>query len=421
MALDFDSKKALFGLAWLTLLVSLPTPGPAAESAPPPALDSESDEKRTCEINLNLIFDAIQEYRHRYRDRLPAKLSELIPEFIYDPKTLICPAEEKRWTLRDWTKGAIETEFDPHSSYSYEFTAKEIPDLFWRGLPKHNRRDWKERQMGQMQKLGHAAGLVPLVRCLSHPKKLNLGYNGSIYETELDWENEFAKGEALENLSLPGKLFADRTSPKKLSTSDFPSRDPSASPRLIDLTAYYNAQLSDGWQGFPGNDLTNMPRGLQEFNDVPFDIRGVIQLGGQEAAVMFTNQIDGIAVHQRFNRIHFLHAATFPPWPLGPANLASYVLHYESGETDEIPVIYGQNIADWWFDPKADPKGLSVPKSAQVAWEGDNQAVEAYGKLLHIYQMSWDNPLPDIEVVSISLVSRRSISAPFVIAMTVDP
>src|SRR5262249_16602271 len=167
-----------------------------------------------------------------------------------------------------------------------------------------NRRDWKERQMEQMPKLGHAAGLVPIVRCLSHQKKLNLGYNGSVYESEVEWESEFEKDEAFENLALPGKLFADRTSPKKLSRSDFPPRDPSAPPRLSALTAYYNAQLSDGWQGFPGNDLTNLPRGFQQFNGVPFDIRGVIQLGGAEAAAVFPNQIDSIAVRQRFKRLN---------------------------------------------------------------------------------------------------------------------
>jgi hypothetical protein len=35
--------------------------------------------------------------------------------------------------------------------------------------------------------------------------------------------------------------------------------------------------------------------------------------------------------------------------------------------------------------------------------------------------MSWDNPLPDIEVASISLVSRMNLAAPFVIAITVEP
>jgi hypothetical protein len=421
MALHFDSKKVLFGFALLTLFISIPPPGPAAESASAPALESETAEKQACEVNLNLIFDAIQEYRNQHHDRLPAKLSDLIPEFIADPKTLICPAEEKTWTLRDWIKSKrfIETDFDPHSSYSYEFGTAEVPDKLWRGLPKHSRREWKERQMEQMTELGHAAGLVPIVRCLSHHKSLNLGYNGSVYESELEWEGKFAQGEALESLGLPGKLFAHRTSPKELSASDFPPRDPSAPPRLIDLTAYYNAQLWDGWQGFPGNDLTNLPRGLQLFNGVPFDIRGVIQLGGEEATVVFPSQINGIAVRQRFKRLNVLHAATLPRET--SRNVASYFLQYANDQINEIRVVYGKNTADWWFDPKEGPDAPSAPKNALIAWTGENQAVKAYGKLLHIYQMSWDNPLPDIEVVSITLISRMNVPAPFIIAITVDP
>jgi hypothetical protein len=269
--------------------------------------------------------------------------------------------------------------------------------------------------MAQLERLGSPGGLVPIVRC--HRHEVNLGFSGAIYSTvDLFWERKFAKSdEDFEDLTLPGRIFADRTKPGSLAARNFPPRDSTAPSKLLDLTAYYNGQLIDGWQGFPGNDLTNMPAGLQEFNGVPFDVRGVIQLGGEEAAVMFTNRIDGIAVRQRFKRLNVLHAATFPPER--SRNLASYVLHYVDGQTNEIRVVYGQNIADWWFDPKHP----TVPKSARVAWEGTNAAVEAYGKLLHIYQMSWDNPLPDIEVVSISLVSRMDVSAPFVIAITVDP
>jgi hypothetical protein len=104
MALDFDSKKALFGFALLALLISIPTPGLAAESASAPALESETAEKQACEVNLNLIFDAIHEYRSAHRDCLPARLSDLVPEFIADPKTLICPVERQTWSLRSWSK-----------------------------------------------------------------------------------------------------------------------------------------------------------------------------------------------------------------------------------------------------------------------------------------------------------------------------
>ena len=270
--------------------------------------------------------------------------------------------------------------------------------------------------MAQLERTGQPGGVVPIVRC--HKHDLNLGYNGSVYPGRgMYWEEMFTKTEReVEDLTLAGRLFAERTKSRTLMAHDCRPRDPHASPRLLDLTANYNAQLTDGWQGFPANDLSNMPSGLQQFNGVPFDVRGIIQLGGAEAAVVFTNKIDGIAVHQRFKRLNVLHGATFRP-RRETTDLASYVLHYANGQTNEIPIVYGQNIADWWFDP-IDP---FVPKNAQVAWEGFNEAVKAYGKSLRVYQMSWDNPLPDEEVVSISLVSHMNLSAPFVIAITVEP
>jgi hypothetical protein len=396
--------------------MGIKTSSSIAQSTSNVALEHGSDEEQACEVHLNLIFDAIQEYRSAHRDSFPARLSDLVPEFIADPKTLLCPAERETWSQRSWRGLRLkDPAFDPHASYTYEFNQTELPDTIWRGVPKRTWWEFKQAQMAHLERKGQPGGVVPIVRC--HKHKLSLGFNGTVYSTpDLFWEKRFAKpGKDLEDLTLPGRLFADRTKPQSLAARDFAPRDSEASPGLLDLTAYYNAQLTNDWQGFPGNDLASLPRGLQRFNGVPFDVRGIIQLGGDEAAVMFTNRIDGIAVHQRFSRIHFLHAATFPP--VEHMNLASYEIHYVNGQTDEIPVIYAQNIDDWWFDPKHP----FLPKSAIVAWEGRNAAAEAYGKLLHIYQMSWDNPLPDIEVVSISLVSRMDLSAPFVIAVTVDP
>jgi hypothetical protein len=174
--------------------------------------------------------------------------------------------------------------------------------------------------------------------------------------------------------------------------------------------------LSDSWQGFPGNDLAQMPSGLQQFDHVPFDVRGVIQLGGAEATVSFPERIEGIAVRQRFSRIHVLHGATFPPL-FGGTKLGRYVLHYANGQTKEIPIIYGKDIADWWFDPD---KPIE-PSKAQVAWTGSNEAVKAYGKSLRIYHATWDNPFPDVEVRDIGLVSNMSLAAPFLLAITLEP
>src|ERR1039458_8961987 len=65
-----------------------------------------------------------------------------------------------------------------------------------------------------------------------------------------------------------------------------PLRDPKARPELIDLSAHYNAALTDSWHpasnmaGETGNDLAELPRGVQKLDGIEFDLRGLIQVSG---------------------------------------------------------------------------------------------------------------------------------------------
>ena len=124
-------------------------------------------------------------------------------------------------------------------------------------------------------------------------------------------------------------------------------------------------------------------------------------------------------MNQKLRRIHFLHGTAFDPTAIKPSqtNIATYVIHYADNQVREVPIIYGQQIADWWVDPKHPLETTD----AKVAWTGQNEAAEAYGKSLRLYQFTWENPLKDVEVTSISFVTGATISAPFLIAITIDP
>ena len=98
-------------------------------------------------------------------------------------------------------------------------------------------------------------------------------------------------------------------------------------------------------------------------------------------------------------------------------DVASYFILYTDKQVRQLPVVYCEQIADWWFDPKHPLE----PTDAKVAWTGQNEAAEAYGKSLRLYRFTWENPLKEVEVASISFVSAASISAPFLIAITIDP
>jgi hypothetical protein len=160
------------------------------------------------------------------------------------------------------------------------------------------------------------------------------------------------------------------------------------------------------------NTLANLPKGVQEFEGIPFDVRGVVQLSGRQAGqqlnVQFPKSVEAIAVGRKAAKLAFLHACG---WPSEPGTVVGkFLVHYANGESREIPILYGEDVLDWWT--AAD--GNSTPR---VAWSGENKA-NPNGPPKSIYVTVWNNPLPDVEIKAVDYVSSMSESAPFLIALT---
>ena len=139
-------------------------------------------EAAACTKNLEKINAAVEAYRKDNHDD-PNWLSDLVPKYLADTNVLICPV-----TTRTGLQSAFGV-LDPkiHSSYLYEFTPVDIPEVVkgaWPG-PKMTMRQWKRQQM----KL--AGSEVPLVRCLLHEPALNLSVGGKVYESPVFWELNF--------------------------------------------------------------------------------------------------------------------------------------------------------------------------------------------------------------------------------------
>jgi hypothetical protein len=358
-----------------------------------------------CRRQLNVINGAIQEYRALHCGALPERLSDLAQELLSDPNILICPYVQFRGGLRLWKKRFSDWASDAHTSYSYELSTTPLTQYHWRGYPKATWRQFKERQSAEL------GSLVPIVRCLDHRPCLNLAMNGSIYESAEYWERNFSQDD---HLLTVGKLFKVPTTP--VSEQDFAPRGPRANPRLLDLTHFYNATLTNSWQGFPGNHLRGLPSGVQEFDGIPFDVRGVIQLGGTELPADFPSQVGGIRVGQKCVRIHFLHALSFE-YKTGTVQ-ASYFMHYSTGVVEEFRIVYGHDIIDWWHEPGR----TASPTNAVTAWTGQNEASKAYGMATSLYHTTWENPRKDTEIATITIDAgtKQYLSGPFVVAITLE-
>ena len=188
---------------------------------------------------------------------------------------------------------------------------------------------------------------------------------------------------------------------------------------LIDLSKHYNAALNDSWHtgGISGNDLSSVPQGVQEFAGVKFDVRGLVQLSGKSAAeqlsVRFPKEVKNIRMGRACRQLHLLQAAGWPS-PVG-TQIGSYVVHYQDGTTEQIPIIYGKHVRDWWSQ-RTDP----AVTDSEVAWKGTNAASKSSNTTLELYKTTWKNPRPDAVIESLDYISAMTPSAPFLLALTAE-
>lgn len=203
-----------------------------------------------------------------------------------------------------------------------------------------------------------------------------------------------------------------------------PPRDARTPVHLIDLSGYYTASLDDDWLVTAGANLQPLPKGIQTFAGVPFDVRGLIQLAGQNLyqesemedarkRAYYPEAVRNIIVGLKARKIHFLHACSW--WAEENERIGEYVIHYGNGESRHIPILYLHSLRDWWTSPN-DP----IPKNAEIAWKGQNQATKKVGSNILIFKYTWDNPLPDVNITAMDYASSLTTASPYLIAVTIE-
>jgi hypothetical protein len=201
---------------------------------------------------------------------------------------------------------------------------------------------------------------------------------------------------------------------------------------FVDLKPYANQKLTDNFGSGAGNDLKALRAGGRTFAGVNFKIgEGVVQLGSKLQQAQKPNKVEGIKVGQVCAKVHILHATEYgngqtvgeqakegdPLFVADGTKIAEYQIRYADGSSGSIPVVYGQDVRDWWFTEKA--KGVTRGK---VVWEGDNEMAKENGSRIRLYLTSWDNPHPAKTVATINYVKTQpdSPAAPFCVAITLE-
>ena len=185
-------------------------------------------------------------------------------------------------------------------------------------------------------------------------------------------------------------------------------------PHLIDLSDHYFAGLAvprpDDLVFAP--DLSTLADARQTLAGVDFDVRGFIEVSSavlKRSEPSYRESVEGIPIHQRGRRLHFLHAAVMPE--ADGTQIGSYVVHYADGQQQEILIVYGQDVVAWDLDP---PRTNSPPV---VAWKGRNRVCVC----VQLFKTTWDNPQPDVEIETLDFTSKMAQAAPFLVAITAEP
>ena len=399
---------ALAGMALLTASL-VPEMAPAQSPSIATSAGLTAEEREACTRNLKVIYDAIQAYQYDHKD-LPNWLSDLVPDYLSDPTVLICPV--CRRTGRTESPPLA----DPKLACSYVFEFSPVPvGTALAGEQVHTRRDWKRRQMGLI-----GSG-VPIVRCRHHDPLLNLGFNGTVYESPPQWELNFTNRVRPAELSVRA-IFGGEEGPEETpailtGTSREAGVLTPGPTHSIDLTTFYTSQLGEAWQGVPGDDLASFPKGLQTFGGVSFNVRGIVQLKGKSPALgKYPPEIKGIPIHQRCQHLYFLHAAGFGRNTDEGEQIGSYIVHLANQKMSlEIPIYYGRSVRDWHVgsqEPRAD-------KELKVAWTGENAASKREGKQIRLFVTAW-NLAPGVEIEDLDFVSAGRSAVPFLLALSVD-
>lgn len=200
------------------------------------------------------------------------------------------------------------------------------------------------------------------------------------------------------NASVPAKQFDI--------SYFYPPREPATPAWCINLDPFRNASFKTLWQ-HPEYTATlhDLPAGLQNFG-IPFDVRSLIQLRTSNSE--FPQEIRGITLQQRGDRIHFLHG-TGGTTPNG-TSIGKYIVAYKNGNRSEIPIVYGEHLREW----HAVKDSQSAVSDGEIAWS-INKCHET-----RLYHTVWTNPHPDELLATLDFVSNVTNCSPFLVAITLE-
>ncbi|MCP5524749.1 MAG: serine/threonine protein kinase [Verrucomicrobiales bacterium] len=195
-----------------------------------------------------------------------------------------------------------------------------------------------------------------------------------------------------------------------------PPRDPTTPPKLLDLSRAY----THSFEMLRYRNFADLPRGRQTLGGVEFDLRGLIQLDHRSEWTFHAGPFHPMAivtVGQRCQRLHFLQATEGDPRIEGSI-VARWIIHYADGTAREWPVVYGEQVRDWRWEPDQEPLEAS---QATLVWQGRVTVFhQPHMNCMRLFKSTWTNPQPDLEITRLEYRIGETAMKPLVVAITAE-
>ena len=199
----------------------------------------------------------------------------------------------------------------------------------------------------------------------------------------------------------------------------------------IDLKPYINTKRNESAAspiGLDEDTLEELPAGTNIYAGVPFDVEGSIQLMGEgmtRYAKTYPTNVNDIQINRACKKLHLLHGSNWTYLDAFGKTVAKLVLHYADGSTNETNMVAGDQVFDWWyplFKTSLNPRNFRPAPGTERAWTGSNPFIRRVwpGESLILYKSTFDNPRPGVAITSMDYVSTMTLTAPFLVALTVE-
>jgi hypothetical protein len=192
-----------------------------------------------------------------------------------------------------------------------------------------------------------------------------------------------------------------------------PARQSGTPTELIDLTPYYNGSLNGWLESSPEDNLGELPTGMTRIAGVPFDVRGVIQLGSRNNAMLhIPAAVSNIVVGVRWQASS---SCTGQSMGRGRPPLSANIL--STSRTAPPRRFRSPTDAKYWIGTATPPTIRSGMTTRQA---GRPSKIDSSGtqKTARLYTSRWVNPRPNLQIQHIDFVSSMALSSPFLVAIS---